>query len=175
MNIFYYSKFFWTKFEIKKKKTYFSVSNYIKILERHEKCLWVLLRGKSLPTLPAKEWVMSYTANVRGQRMKPGIIFFPLWNENDIPGGRMSAQRSGKPFTLRIWNCPWKRMNHKLAKGIETCKRKKNTITNFPLKTLEYLVLSEMFRRWWDLISIEKWTSIRNNLTAVSFAKPRTC
>ena len=51
----------------------------------------ILSKGKSLSTPPSgKEWAMSQTANVGGDRMNPGIRILPLPSANGLLGGQMS-------------------------------------------------------------------------------------
>jgi hypothetical protein len=42
-----------------------------------------------------REWAMSWTANVGGDRMNPGIKILPPPSANCPLGGRMSGQWSG--------------------------------------------------------------------------------
>jgi hypothetical protein len=52
----------------------------------------IISEGKTLPTPSSgKKWATSYTENVEGDRMNPGIRILPLPSANDLPGGRMSG------------------------------------------------------------------------------------
>ena len=52
----------------------------------------ILSEGKTLPAPPSgREWENSYTANVVGDRMNPGIRILPLPSVNGLLGGRMSG------------------------------------------------------------------------------------
>ena len=51
----------------------------------------ISVKGKSLSTPPSgREWTMSQTTNVGGDRMNPGIRILPLPSANDLLRGRMS-------------------------------------------------------------------------------------
>ena len=91
----------------------------------------IISEGKTLPTPSSgKKWATSYKANVEGDRMNPGIRILPLPSANDLPGGRMSGQRSGLLFVLKIGNSlRW--MNHKLANDMNMWKGNGNAITLF--------------------------------------------
>ena len=72
--------------------------------------------------------------------MNLGIRILPLPSANGLFGWRMSGQMSWQPHVLRMGNCPWRRMNHKLANGMRMWKGIGNTTTLlFSLKGLEIL------------------------------------
>ena len=66
----------------------------LKVPERYEKCLWVSfsVKGKPLPPPSGREWATSWTANLGGGRMNPGIRILPLPSSNGRNGGRMRGR-----------------------------------------------------------------------------------
>ena len=49
------------------------------------------VNGKPLSAPPSgREWARSWTANLGGVRMNPGIKILPLPRANGLPGGRMN-------------------------------------------------------------------------------------
>ena len=75
------------------------MSYYLKLPERYENCLRVSssVKGKPLPTPPSeREWATSFTANVGGDPMNPGIRIPPLPSANGLLGGRMSGPSQNK-------------------------------------------------------------------------------
>ena len=68
----------------------------LKVLEGHEKYLWISssVKKKFLPTSPnGREWATSEMANVGRNQMSPGIRALPLKSANCLLGGRMSGLR----------------------------------------------------------------------------------
>jgi hypothetical protein len=65
----------------------------LKVPERYEKYLWVSssVKEKLLPRPPCgREWAMSLTANVIGNRINPRIRILPLSSANSLLEGHMS-------------------------------------------------------------------------------------
>jgi len=71
----------------------------------------------------------SQMANIGGDQMNPEIKILPLPSVNGLFGGRMSRQRSGQLLVLRMGNCPWRQISHKLANGLKMWKGIWNTTT----------------------------------------------
>ena len=61
----------------------------------------LLSEGKPLPTPPSgRECPTSYTANVGGDRMNPGIRILPIRSVNGLLGGRMGGRGQGNFLSL---------------------------------------------------------------------------
>ena len=67
----------------------------------------LILSEGTIPSPPSgRDWATSYTANVEGDRMNPGVRFLPLPSANYLIKGRMSGLRSGEIPILRKGNYP---------------------------------------------------------------------
>ena len=95
---------------------------------------------KSLSTTPRGSERATQKTNLGEDRMNADIMILSLSSANGLLGGRVSGYRSWKLLVLRMGHYLWKRMNHKLANGMDMWKGNSNTITLlFSLKELEVL------------------------------------
>ena len=108
-------------------------------------------------------WLRLLVSSCFNQELSRSILF------SDV------CRSSGSFIIIRVRNCTWSWMNHKLEwdGGVER-KREYYHIT-FSLKRLGILVLPGMSRRWWHLASRGKRSKERSTSTAFSSKSPRTC
>ena len=61
----------------------------------------ILSEGKTLPAPPSgREWAVSYTVNVGGDRVHSGIKIYPVPSVDSLPRGRMSSRGQGNFLSL---------------------------------------------------------------------------